>query len=95
MLSLAFAPKIWTLQWKLGNPLCFIIISIVYKFWSFELYKIISLFYYWLCCKFVIKVIMFQEALQFCSTIVLCYNKQIVVRVIGWVPPHLIHIIRL
>jgi hypothetical protein len=29
---------------------------------------------------------MFQEALQFCSTIVLCYNKQTTMRFIGRVP---------
>jgi hypothetical protein len=33
---------------------------------------------------------MFQEALQFRSTIVLCYNKQIVMRIIGQMPPLLI-----
>jgi hypothetical protein len=33
---------------------------------------------------------MFQEALQFHFTIVLCYSKQIVVKVIGWMPPPLI-----
>jgi len=33
---------------------------------------------------------MFQEALQFRSTIVLCYNKQIVMKIIGQMPPFLI-----
>jgi hypothetical protein len=32
---------------------------------------------------------MFQEALQFCSTIVFCYSKQIVVRVISQMSPPL------
>jgi hypothetical protein len=32
---------------------------------------------------------MFQEALQFCFVIVLCYRKQNAMRVIGRVPPPL------
>jgi hypothetical protein len=54
-----------------------------------KLYKRTNLFYYWLCCKFASKVIMFQEALQFCSNIAFYYSKQIVVRVIGRIPPPL------
>jgi len=40
--------------------------------------------------KFANKIIMFQEALQFHSLIVLCYNRQIVVKVISQIPPTLI-----
>jgi hypothetical protein len=45
------------------RSLCFIIISTIYNFWGYKLYKIIIFFYYWLCCKFANKVIIFQEAL--------------------------------
>jgi len=90
MLKLAFTPKNWTLYWKLGSPICFIIISIVYYCWGSKLHKITNLLYYWLCCKFANKFIMFQKALQFHSTIVLYYSKQIVMRVNGWMPLSLI-----
>jgi hypothetical protein len=68
---------------KLGSFFCFIIISTIYKFLSSKIYKIINRFCYWLCCKFANKVIMFQEALQFCFAIVLCYSKQTIVKVSG------------
>jgi hypothetical protein len=94
---MAFTPKNWTFQWKPSSPLYFIIISTIYNFWGFELYKITNIFYYWLCCKFNSKVIMFQEALQFCLAIVLYYSKETIVWVIGRVPPpltwHIFHII--
>jgi hypothetical protein len=40
--------------------------------------------------NFANKIIMFQEALQFHSLIVLCYNRQIVVKVISQIHPTLI-----
>jgi len=42
----------------------------------------VSLFY-----KFASKVIMFQEALLFQATIVLCYNRQTTMKVVNQVPP--------
>jgi hypothetical protein len=89
VLRLAFTPKKWTLQWKLGSLFCFIIISAFYIFLGFEIYKIINLLCYWLCCMFASKVIIFQEALQFRSIIVLCYSKQTTMRVSSQVPPPL------
>jgi len=41
-------------------------------------------------CRFVSKIILFQEALQFKATIFLCYSQQTVVRVTSGVPPPLI-----
>jgi len=40
--------------------------------------------------RFVSKIILFQEALQFRATIVLCYNRQIAMRTTNCVPSHLI-----
>jgi hypothetical protein len=40
--------------------------------------------------KFVNKIIMFQKALRFQYAIVFYYNKQIVVKIIGLVPPLII-----
>jgi hypothetical protein len=40
-------------------------------------------------CRFASKIILFQKALQFKATIVLCYSRQIVVRVSGHVRPPL------
>jgi hypothetical protein len=39
--------------------------------------------------KFVNKIIMFQKALRFQYAIVFYYNKQIVVKIIGLMPPSL------
>jgi hypothetical protein len=36
------------------------------------------LIFFLLLCKFVNKIIMFQEALQFWTIIVFCYSKQVV-----------------
>ncbi len=41
-------------------------------------------------CRFVSKVIMFQEAFQFWKAIAFCYNKHIGPRVIGHVPHYII-----
>jgi len=49
-----------------------------------QLIKLLLFFY-----RFIIKIIMFQEALQVRSTIVFCYNKQTTTRVIGQTPPPL------
>ncbi len=38
-------------------------------------------------CKFVSKVILFQEALLFQKAIVLCYSSQTIIRAFGRVPP--------
>jgi hypothetical protein len=35
------------------------------------------------CCKFANKIIMFQEALKFKDVIILCYNRQNIVRISG------------
>jgi len=43
-----------------------------------------SLIYF---CKFVSKIIIFQKALQFRASIVLCYSRQTVVKITGCVPP--------
>jgi hypothetical protein len=40
-------------------------------------------------CRFADRVIMFHETLQFRTTIVLCYNKKTIVKVIGIMPPPL------
>jgi len=40
-------------------------------------------------CTFVSIIIMFQETLQFWEIIVLPHNKQIIVKLIGCMPPHL------
>jgi hypothetical protein len=40
-------------------------------------------------CRFASKTILFQEALQFRATIVLCYNRQTTVRVTSLVLPPL------
>ncbi len=41
-------------------------------------------------CRFVSKIIMFQETLQFWEMIVLPHNKQTIVKLIGCMPPPLI-----
>ncbi len=38
-------------------------------------------------CRFVSKVIMFQDALQFKDAIILCYNRLNIVRINSKVPP--------
>lgn len=40
-------------------------------------------------CKFTSKTIIFQKALQFQEVVMLCYNRQIVMKVIRCVPPPL------
>jgi hypothetical protein len=44
-------------------------------FWTFELNNNNNHFIVVLFCTFVNKIIMFQEALQFHSTTVFCYNR--------------------
>jgi hypothetical protein len=40
-------------------------------------------------CKFANKTIIFQKDLQFQEVVMLCYNRQIVMKVIRWLPPPL------
>ncbi len=87
VLRLSFGLENWTFLLKPSSSFCFIIISTIYKFWSFELYIITNLLCYWLCCRFASKVIMFQETLQFRFVIVLCYIKHIILKVTSWMLP--------
>jgi len=52
----------------------------------FNYYYFLLILYF---CKFTSKIILFQEALQFKATIILCYNQQTIMKVIGRVPPPL------
>jgi len=83
VLKLEFGQENWALQWKPSRVLILNIIFSSFSFfehfnWMKILISIIILFY-----KFVYKIIMFQEALQFHSLI-------FVVKVIGRMPPLLI-----
>jgi hypothetical protein len=53
----------------------------------FCFYQKLSICFVSLFCKFASKVIMFQDALLFQNVIVLCYSRQIAMKVVNQVPP--------